>query len=279
MCLLSFFPRGVEVNAEHLHNGCTVNRDGFGFAIADHRSGRLITEKSMEADYLVSKFADMRAAYPDCDALFHSRFTTGGRVDESNCHPFKVGSDNRTVLAHNGILFTTSETEPRSDTRIFAEDIMPRQYKRLDRPTVHAAIEKRIGSYNKFVILTVNPRYRNTAYLYNEKAGQWTTEGAWHSNADYKGWKRFGPVRSYVYGGDDWDQVTGPDALDTGVNCPECMTMGSVDMHSLMCYACDTCYDCGQHYTSCQCYTPDKYKPAVLSITAGPSKYDGFDQE
>lgn len=278
MCLLSYFPRGIDVNPDHLHNGCTVNRDGFGFAIADHVNGKMITDHSMHADYAVSKFTEMRARYPDSDALFHSRFTTGGNVDETNCHPYQVGRDTRTVLAHNGVLFGTAATEPRSDTRIFAEDIMPRQYKRLDKPTVQTAITKHIGAYNKVLILTVNPRYRNTAYLFNAKSGIWTPEGAWHSNGDYKGWQtRYGSYRTYYTGAGYDDDAT---ITDTGVNCPECGTVGSVDLTSVMCYECDTCYDCGMHYTVCQCYNPDKYKISnPLAITAGASSYDGIDQE
>lgn len=239
MCLISFYPANVMPTEWRLQNGTEVNPDGHGFAIVTGRPGaqRLITHRGMDAKEMIARFMEARAANMDGPAMFHSRIATSGLVDVTGCHPFKVGSDNRTVVAHNGILFSPGPKSLRSDSAIFAEAMLPR-FGSLDSTRKRAKLEKFIGDYNKLVILTVNPQRRSNAYVINEKAGIWI-QGEWHSNDSYEGkW---------------WDRA--PSVADTEPwPCDICGMRYSVDMDTMICDACYSCNDCHMHIDSCMCF-------------------------
>src|SRR5262249_40587040 len=104
-----------------------------------------------------------------------------------NCHPFIVGGDSRTVLAHNGILPTTVQPgrgDKRSDTRIAAEDFIP-AFGSLRHRRTRLALARWMSPDNKMVILTVDRRFRERAYILNEDAGIWDG-GIWYSNTGYR---------------------------------------------------------------------------------------------
>lgn len=213
MCMLSLYPPGIQPDPEHLLNGARINRDGFGYAIitGTTRSGRgLLTGKSMTAPDLVKQFCELREQHPEGPALFHSRLSTGGLRNTDNCHPFTVSNDDKTVLAHNGVLFSVPRGESRSDTRIFAEDMFPK-YRRLDkgypvkdgyRFTVLDQIAAWAGARNKIMILTANKRYRYSYYMINDDQGWWLDTGEWHSNRDYMGKSWWGHDRGQL----NWGQ-------------------------------------------------------------------------
>src|SRR5579864_8534045 len=109
MCMLSYFPAGIMPVESHLKNGALSNPDGHGYAIVT--STGIIVERSLYSYGLITKFMKEREAYPDGPALFHSRISTGGLTSVGNCHPFRAGEDDETVIAHNGILFGTPKNE------------------------------------------------------------------------------------------------------------------------------------------------------------------------
>lgn len=229
MCLLTYFPPNAVVNVDRLECGARCNPHGHGFAIVT-ASGEVIIDHAMTPTALIERFAKLREEHPDSHALFHSRITTHGATDLSNCHPFQVVGPRggQTILAHNGILPTDCQPrkgDKRSDTRILAEDMLwkrwsthrlpslgskrPRFTKRwLDAPQVRASIEKWLGTGSKVLVLTTNPRLEQTAYLFNERLGDWV-DGVWYSNSSYETWKP-SKYRStgYVYTGGGFSRVT-----------------------------------------------------------------------
>lgn len=206
MCLLTYLPTGVQPTREHLECGAVCNPHGHGFGIVIPGEEEVFTYRSMNAADVVETFMAARAEYPNGPALFHSRITTAGLTNEDNCHPFPVASDPRTVVAHNGIL--PNEAQPptakawdpalqrivevdgadhRSDTRIFADEIMMRDYHALDHSKTVDRLEKWLGYNNKIVVLTTDvERYASSAYIFNEDLGIWDTDGCWYSNSSYK---------------------------------------------------------------------------------------------
>lgn len=258
MCMLSYLPPKVMPDMTELRNGTEINPDGHGFAV--HAGDRLITGHSLDAETALADFEEVRDLYPYGPALFHSRITTSGATDLTNCHPFRIGNDPLTVMAHNGILFSPPADEQRSDTRIWAEEIMPVKYFRLDKETVRDQIRWRIGRNNKFVIITANPRYKCSAYIINQQAGIWSKDsGIWHSN---DGYKPFLPRRSYV--------------ASSMYDCYFCMSTGTVSGWSDICYRCNLCQYCEMVRADCECYRPQggygRRFPRVLGATASTTQ-------
>lgn len=251
MCILSFIPADVPVDNEaidQLWNGGRNNPDGHGWAIASD-SGEMLVGKSLRLDIALAEFAEMRERYTG-PALFHSRWATHGSIRHDNCHPFYVGNSDKTVLAHNGILPNSAHPgkgDDRSDTAIMAAEIMPRQFRRLDKPSVRRALRNYCGNRNKLVILSVDNKYRRNFYIVNEAAGQWdTTTGIWHSNSDYL----------YVVGEYATTTTTETDYSDPTV-CDLCNgPVGEYDV----CSWCGSCQDCYEHSADCLCFVPDELR-------------------
>lgn len=257
MCILSYLPAGVEADEDSLWNGGINNPDGHGWAIAN--GGELVIGKSLDLSEALDGFMAARKLRPQADALFHSRWATHGSIRAANCHPFYMGNSKRTVVAHNGIL--PSEAHPkkgddRSDTKVFAEEILSTRFRRLDKTRAMHAMTQWIGGYNKLVILTVDPRYRKNAYIVNERAGEWdTSTGIWHSNGDYLGLPTWLSkyTQSTTIGK---PKVTKSSAFaDEEDDRPICLMceVGRVNAAGF-CMGCRTCQDCFEELDECLCY-------------------------
>lgn len=220
MCLLTFIPDGVQPDMARLRTGAENNPDGHGYAIALPDGGGLIVGRGLDDDDVLERFAIARRMNPRGPALFHSRIATAGKVNVSNCHPFYLGNDDQTVIAHNGIL--PAEAQPyiwdrkRSDTRILAEILLPkgRVTHSLRSRKGRQRFANWLGRSNKVVILTVNPQYGKRAYIMNPGMGDWV-DGIWYSNNSYAEpwWTKYG--NRYPSGG--WTYVKGDDGVWRGI--------------------------------------------------------------
>jgi predicted glutamine amidotransferase len=248
MCLLTFFPAGIKPDTTALTHGTLFNNDGHGFAIVT--KDRIIVERGMDADSLIEAFAQWRNRHPDGPALFHSRFGTHGANDLDNCHPFAVGGDSRTVMAHNGILpevVQPAKQDPRSDTRIAAEDFLP-TFGSLRWRHTRVRLERWMTPHNKVVLLTVDPRFEQHAYILNESSGIWDG-GIWYSNDGYLPLRQ---QRMYGYSRwatDMWKSAT-HELLDTPDRCGGCW-LAQVDDDR--CPLCGRCADCEELNRYCIC--------------------------
>lgn len=245
MCLLTFFPEGVQPDPEALANGARHNQDGHGYAIVTPKG--LIIRKGLDPEAMISQFVADRWREPSGPALFHSRFGTGGVYTTYNVHPFRLHGDRRTVVAHNGILpalVQPDRKDKRCDTRIAASDVFPTGFGDLNVADNRLSLANWIGKSNKLVFLTVNPRYDEPAYIINESSGEWHG-GVWYSNCDYQAAGRYGWYE------DDDEQA----------NCEFCESVDSIDYVSEMCVACGTCVHCGEVVArkggDCECYPTD----------------------
>lgn len=249
MCLLTYLPEGIQPNTVALTRGAKFNDDGHGFAIVIPRygkHGRILVRKSMKAAKLINEFAMLREVYPDGPALFHSRITTDGVTDLFNCHPFMLSGDKRTVIGHNGILpksVRPDKGDPRSDTRIFAQEV-------AGKFALHTQLGRTLagewmGSFNKIVVLSVDPTFDQYGYIVNEDEGIWD-EGIWYSNSSFRGYRTYSPG--------SW---TGTGYGDTVGDWEWCLTgcgaqAATVNPYSLICTRCRTCSVCLD--CPCQCY-------------------------
>ena len=207
MCLLVFMPEGKVASKQSLEQASWFNDDGFGWAI--RTPDKILVGKNMDFEKAYEEFMDARSCY-NGDALFHLRITTQGATDLTNCHPFYVGKDELTVVAHNGMLPVADDKTGRSDTRIFAESLLPKRggisFLNGDMGINHLS---KWAEGSKLVFLTANPGSKWRYVIINSDAGHWgkdEDEGVWFSNSSYKytkpSYSRYG---MYGSGWSGWD--------------------------------------------------------------------------
>jgi glutamine amidotransferase len=258
--MLCVIPPNVIPSRTKLENSALNNPHGFGFAIVIPSENRIHVERTMNADTSINRFLDMRGKYPEGYAMWHARYATHGSMTVDNCHPFQVGVGNSlTYLAHNGILpIIEPKGDDRSDTRIFAEDLLPAigGVTALDNPQVSNLIEDFTGG-SKVCILTVDPRAEYQCYLYHAEKGKKDESGVWWSNDScyldtYSGaWRSVNPLD---FGLSDSTSKTG--GLDYAV-CSVCETYTDTNMlewDESFCVTCGSCYECESYITTCMCY-------------------------
>jgi predicted glutamine amidotransferase len=227
----------------------------------------------MDADHIISAFLKDRKKHQG-PAIWHARIGTSGTKDLSNCHPFIVGRDQRTILAHNGTLFRPPKDEPRSDTNIFAAEVMPVHFRTVDRPAVRLRLERQLGN-NKLALLTTNRRYRHPFYIFNEQLGEWTELGAWMSNSSYRvvrrryassyryqfrdgvGWRSYDEGKTWQAMPDysTWNGDS-KDAHGSGTKygyCRWCRKAKVVNPYTNICTNCHVCGECGEWRRKCEC--------------------------
>ena len=253
MCMLCVIPPNVIPSREKLENSALNNPDGFGFAIVIPSENRIHVERTMNADASISRFLEMREKYPQGYATWHARYATHGSLTVDNCHPFQVGVGNtQTYLAHNGVLPVIEPVgDKRSDTRIFAEDILPAigGVTALDNEQVWNILEDFTTS-SKVVILTVDPRAKHQCYLLHENKGWKDDSGVWWSNQScYLTTPMSGFASPYSYGLKD-------DKSEKWVDCETCESFFEASqMIDGYCRQCGTCIDCKTYVTECLCYS------------------------
>ena len=273
MCLLVVCKPGAIPKREELTEGACANPHGYGFAMII--DGKIFRYRTMSARKAVSKFIHMRQQYPQGYAIWHARYATHGVRNEDNCHPFQVGDDVDTVLAHNGVLDTfIGKDDKRSDTRIFAEDTLPKLggvRARADE-NLYRIIEG-WASGSKIAVLTANPDAQYQLYLINERLGTWDDNGVWWSNSSYKrstySYKTYysatptattSPTKSADY---DLEQeyynelLLQADEETLSIDqCPSCEALVDIDRSAEYCQYCYTCMSCWSSWQDCMCYTP-----------------------
>lgn len=188
MCLLVFMPEGKIASKQSLEQASWFNDDGFGWAI--RTPDKILVGKNMDFYKAYEEFKDARSCY-NGDALFHLRITTQGSTNLDNCHPFYVGKDELTVVAHNGMLpVVTDKGDNRSDTRVFAETLLPKRggisFLNGDLGVNHLS---KWAAGSKLVFLSANPASKWRYVIINSEDGHWgkdEDEGVWFSNSSYK---------------------------------------------------------------------------------------------
>lgn len=270
MCMLCVITPGVTPSRDKLENSALNNPDGFGFAIAIPEENRIHVETTMNPDTSINRFLEMRAMYPDTYAMWHARLATHGLTNIDNCHPFRVGGDSLTVLAHNGILPVLMEkSDKRSDTRIFAEDVLPAMggVHALDNEQMFNVMEE-FCSGSKVCILTLDPKAKYSCYVINEKSGNFDSDGVWWSNDSCSlnyytsagfnygnKWSSSQPLGSFFT---DDTLVRNPNNYDEW--CIVCgLFIPANDYYDTgFCPACKTCVLCNMSKMDCLCYDPER---------------------
>lgn len=285
MCMLCVVPPNVMPDRAKLENSALNNPHGFGFAIVIPSENRIHAERTMDADSSINKFLEMRKRHPEGYAMWHARYATHGSRVVDNCHPFRVNGDRKTYLAHNGILPVLEDDSDRSDTRIFAEDVIPAMggLKALDNEQVWNILED-FTTGSKVCILTVDPVASRQMYLLHEEKGNIDSSGVWWSNdscyldygfsSSYKAKPALSVASSYL------DKDT-KDWLECEV-CESYISKQDAKAHGYSedyCEACGSCYGCAAFVDACLCYKggADKYKDGAKWSYSGAEGWKGWD--
>jgi glutamine amidotransferase len=244
-------------------NASNNNPDGFGYAI--HYGDRIVTSRGMNAQKTIDKFFDaLDGAGTDFVAMYHARITTHGDSIIENAHPFRVGGRKDIILGHNGMLpIHPKKGDRRSDTRIFAEDILPSLgVESLDNNDSFKRLEGWAAG-SKLAILTNAPELRDSVYIVNEHLGDWD-QNVWWSNSSYK--------HSYTFYGSGYYSRglwSSEDLLDADrkaltaeleevdYTCYVCMSQVTEEgLYDGVCTVCNSCLECYDHAVACMCYNP-----------------------
>ena len=252
MCLLVVSSPNSTPRKKDLENASCNNPHGFGYAVI--AGNKIITGKGMSSKKVIKEFLEVRKQYPNSYAMYHARFATHGVKNDDNCHPFKVGGSELTYLAHNGILSVDiPANDMRSDTRIFAEDILPAMggVTALDNTNLYRMIEG-WASGSKIAVFTLDPNAEYDCYIINEDLGHWDNAGNWWSNDGYKEntWAKYFQEPAYAYSGM---------AEDEDYTCMMCGEAVNVDYNPYYCHDCGACFDCGMVVNdTCLCWSPER---------------------
>ena len=265
MCLLVVCSPDSTPKKKDLECASCNNPHGFGYAIITP-SG-IVTGRGMSSKKIIKEFLEVRKQFPTGYAMFHARYATHGVKNEENCHPFKVGGATQTYLAHNGILdVEIHATDKRSDTRVFAEDILPAMggVKALDDDNLWRMLST-WASGSKIAILTTDPTAKDGCYIINESAGHWDDAGMWWSNTTY-----MPSTYSYISDRKWWskqDKEWNKNDKDTPwIFCQMCQIENDEDENPYYCNSCQACYECAGIYgNTCQCWTPEYDKSKSLA--------------
>lgn len=228
----------------------TANPDGAGLCYYDGQRIRTLKEMKSVKEFHRA-YSDIRLKHPGIDIAIHFRIATHGRINITNCHPFKVSDD--TAFIHNGVINGLPASTEFSDTYMFNETIL----KQLPADFIlNTAINTLLGEfigYSKLVIIS-----GNNSVIINEELGMWDGQN-WYSNSSYKApkfpkSKAINKTEFKYFSGsfeDDyapiWDDNRKAYVNDVpgAMNSCECCRESAVSMYrdEYQIYMCDRCHD------------------------------------
>lgn len=272
MCLLVVSSPNSTPKRKDLECASCNNPHGFGYAVI--AGDKIITGKGMSSKKVIKEFLAVRKQYPSSYAMYHARFATHGVKNDDNCHPFKVGGSELTYLAHNGVLSVDiPANDMRSDTRIFAEDILPAMggITALDNTNLYRMIEG-WASGSKIAVFTLDPSAEYDCYIINEDLGRWDNAGNWWSNDSYKenSWTNLFKHSEPLYDYQNW-------AEDDDCVCGVCGDVANLEYNPYYCQNCGACFECNMIVNdSCLCWSPEQDEWATSQHKQATGVYNGI---
>jgi len=187
VCVAILCKAGAIIPETSLRACFTANPDGAGFAYVHPDTNKIVVKKGyFDFDKFKKDYYPAAAKYgQQSPFVVHMRIATSGRVDKSNCHPFKVRGG---VMAHNGVM--GAGFKEKSDTRVFVElyqNALRRDWVEANKDKIGSAV----GSWNKLVFLFEDRSF----VIINEKAWHWKN-GIAYSNTSWE-WRERGTSYNY----------------------------------------------------------------------------------
>lgn len=206
------------------------NPDGAGFTYWN--GNELVVIKELQSKKRFFKLYSQHRDKSSNPFAVHFRVATCGKIDATNCHPFKVS--NKIAFIHNGVIPQLSDYKSNfSDTYELNELLkgMPEDW--LLNQSVIELLSDYISS-SKLVFIR-----QNEYSIINEHLGKWD-DGNWFSNDTYK------PIQKYrYYDGEKYSNYSFADEY-TNVRdwqyCECCNELSEVKYVST--YNMDICHKC-----------------------------------
>ena len=186
MCIAILTTAGKVLDDEVFRRCWRNNAHGFGMAWVGQATGDVIIDKGwMDLNKAMAQYKHVAENWKNADRhmLLHFRAATVGKIDESNCHPFKVKGG---AMIHNGTFWRDAKAT-KSDSQMLAE-MMHNELHYANLVQNKEQFDKAFG-YNRVVFLFKDdkPVIFSEDYVAKEgKFGQWK-DGIWYSNG---GWHR-----------------------------------------------------------------------------------------
>ncbi len=179
MCIAILKPKGMKLKLDDLEECWENNPHGAGLMFADN--GKLVVRKGW-MKWRNFQRAWMKHDLTDKTVVLHFRISTGGNIDQANCHPHLINADIGVV--HNGIFSAKNIPiidDNYSDTCHFVRTL--RDLGDLDFLGDAEVREwiRRVSVGSKLIFMRSDGSYE----IVNSGAGEWNN-GSWFSNTTYK---------------------------------------------------------------------------------------------
>lgn len=199
MCIAILKPKGQTLSITDLEECWGNNPHGAGLMYAEN--GKLIIRKGW-MKWRNFKRAWERGSYTEKTVALHFRISTGGNIDQANCHPHLIVPS--VAVVHNGIF--TDKDIPIIDKNYSDTCHFVRMLRELGDP--HFLTDKdtrkwieKVSLGSKLIFMGSDGSWE----IVNAKEGTWD-KGCWYSNDTYKY-----PMYSFSQGYEPWNRnpVTG----------------------------------------------------------------------
>ena len=161
MCIIIHKPKGKKLDEEKFRFAWESNDDGAGWCFV--RGGKLIIRKGVhDVDDAWKGIKKDIKENGNPQMLIHLRYTTRGATDDENCHPFPIRGHG-VAMMHNGTIHKigvpANSTTGRSDSRIFAEDMLPNFKRGFESDEMHLdMIQAYISAESRVVFMSTKDK-------------------------------------------------------------------------------------------------------------------------
>jgi predicted glutamine amidotransferase len=147
-----------------------------GFGIMYNHNEKLVIQKTLDLKYFWELYNQIYQKYSKTSLIgIHFRFSTGGKKDIENCHPFNVNEN--IGMMHNGVLSSINSDENHSDTYNFNEQYCkPLGNDIFDYEGTLTLLKDLIVYSNKMIFFNNKNKY----LIINEDNGRWKND-IWYS--------------------------------------------------------------------------------------------------
>lgn len=227
MCLIIQRPANKVLDFEKFKTAVENNPDGYGISVANG-NGELLTARDYRKPNVDQLYRFVQEELKDKQILLHLRYTTVGKTNLRNAHPFPVlelGEDGADVrMAHNGTLTAYKGNTDESDSRRFVRGFVRPLFKRLVKghtveeilkdPFTEFLLESQINSTS---VLCFMDGDGNTLNVNAKGNGGFFEDGVFYSNEYSFDPKHRLPISYYTGYDSDWNYYKGSSSSTSNV--------------------------------------------------------------